>query len=396
MRSLRTKPRPGPLHVACIVETSMAFGREILWGVARYLSENDPWTVYIEQRSLTDRAPPWLRNWDGDGIISRLSPRETRLLRATGIPIVDLNDQGPGRCRPHIMSDHRAEGALAAAHLLERGFTSFAFFGYPQFRWAQDCQKGFAATLLSAGHSCQEYRGAQQVSWGHQQQSWEMEVEDVAKWIQSLPKPLGLMACNDFRGIQALDACRRAGLAIPEVVAVIGVDNEELVCTLANPRLSSVVPNARSIGYEAAALLDRLMRGEPEPTTPICLPPLEIVTRLSTDINAIADPDVAVAMRFIREHACAGIGVIDVLAQVPVSRAVLQRRFRSLLGRSIHEVIAEVRLQRVKQLLLESELPLSVIAKRSGFAHVEYLSAAFRRAFGIPPGAYRREHSKVL
>jgi LacI family transcriptional regulator len=204
------------------------------------------------------------------------------------------------------------------------------------------------------------------------------------------------MACNDFRGTQALDACRRAGIAVPEEVAVVGVDNEELVCTLANPPLSSVVPNARSIGYEAAALLDRLMRGEPEPTTPLFIPPVEVITRLSTDVNAIADPEVATAMRFIREHACEGIAVADVLSQVPVSRSVLQRRFRGLLGRSIHGEIAGVRLQRAKQLLIETDLPLAAIAQRTGFSHVEYLCAAFRQATGLPPGTYRREHAQLV
>ena len=372
----------------------MAFGREILWGVARYLQESGPWTIYIEQRSISDRAPPWLLTWHGDGIISRLAPRQTQVLRATGIPTVDLNDQGPGPCRPDVCSDHRTEGAMGAEHLLERGFTSFAFFGYPQFTWSQDCRHGFAARLRDAGYSCHAYGQAQRVSWGHQQPSWEREVEGVAAWLRSLPKPLGLMACNDFRGIQALDACRRAGIAVPEEVAVVGVDNEELVCTLAHPRLSSVVPDARSVGYEAAALLDRLMKREPPPTTPRLIPPTEVVTRLSTDVNAIADPDVATALRFIREHACEGIAVADVLSQVPVSRSVLQRRFRSLLGRSIHGMIAGVRLQHAKRLLLETDLTLSAIAQRTGFSHVEYLCAAFRQATGVPPGTYRREHAR--
>ena len=263
MNKRRVKLRSGTPHVACIVETSMAFGREILWGVAQYLRINGPWTVYIEQRSLRDPAPPWLKTWAGDGIISRLAPRETRRLRANGIPTVDLNDQGPDPCRPRIQSDHRTEGALGAEHLLERGFTSFSFFGYPQFAWSRDCKEGFEARLRAAGHACHEYHEGQRVSRGLQQSSWEVEVEGVARWLTSLPKPLGLMACNDFRGIQVLDACRRAGIAVPEMVAVVGVDNEELACELACPPLSSVVPDARSIGYEAAALLDRLMRGEP-------------------------------------------------------------------------------------------------------------------------------------
>jgi LacI family transcriptional regulator len=380
--------------VACIVETSMAFGREILWGIARYLQENGPWTVYIEQRSVSDRAPPWLKTWDGNGVISRLSPRETRDLRARGIPTVDLNDQGPGRCHPDISSDHHAEGAVAAEHLMERGFTSFAFFGYPSFAWSRACLEGFVGKLRAAGYSCHVYGHAQRVSWGHQQASWEVEVEGVAAWLRSLPIPLGLMACNDFRGTQALDACRRARIAVPEQVAVIGVDNEELVCTLAYPPLSSVVPNARSIGYEAALLLERLMKGRPA-TGPHQIPPLGVVTRLSTDVNAVADPEVAAAMQFIRQHACDGITVDDVLLHVPISRSVLQRRFRSLLGRSIHKMIASVRLQRTKQLLVDTDLPLAVIAQRAGFVHVEYLCAAFRQAVGSSPGTYRREHARI-
>src|SRR5262245_2739021 len=137
------------------------------------------------------------------------------------------------------------------------------------------------------------------------------------------------------------------------------------------------------------------MGGESEPAAPLSIPPTEVITRLSTDVNAIADPDVAAAMKFIREHACEGIGVDDVLSQVPVSRSVLQRRFRSLLGRSIHAVIAGVKLQRAKQLLVETDLPLAVIAKRTGFTHVEYLCTAFRQAVGLPPGAYRREPAQL-
>jgi LacI family transcriptional regulator len=156
----RRKPWSDPPHVACIVETSMAFGREILWGVARYVQENGPWTIDIEQRSVSDRAPPWLKTWDGDGVISRLAPRQTRALRATGIPTVDLNDQGPGSCRPDISSDHRAEGALAAEHLLERGFTSFAFFGYPQFAWSRAFREGLEDRLRDAGYPCHVYRRA--------------------------------------------------------------------------------------------------------------------------------------------------------------------------------------------------------------------------------------------
>ena len=211
----------------------------------------------------------------------------------------------------------------------------------------------------------------------------------MARWIGGLPKPLGLMACNDFRSVQALDACRRAGIAVPEEVAVIGADNEVLACELAYPPLSSVIPDCARIGYEAAALLDRFMRDGDRSQALPDVAPLGIATRQSTDVTAIDDPYVAAAVRFIREHVHEGIRVEDVLEHLSVSRSVLQRRFRAALGRTVHDLIAGLRLKHVKQLLLETDMPLPVIADRTGFNHVEYLCRAFRKATGITPGTFR-------
>lgn len=372
----------------------MAYGRGILQGVTRYVRENVPWTVYLEQRCLSDTAPRWLKSWDGDGIISRLSPQAARAVIATGIPMVDLNDQMSALGPPHVQSDHRSIGALAADHLLERGFGRFAFLGYAGLIWSQNTLSGFADRVRAAGFSCQDYGRARRVPYGHRLPSWEEEVDGVARWIKGLPKPLGLMACNDFRGVQALDACRRAGIAVPEEVAVIGADNEVLACELAYPPLSSVIPDCARIGYEAAALLDRFMRGEDRAQKLPDITPLGIATRQSTDVTAIDDPCVAEALRFIREHAHEGIRVEDVLEHASVSRSVLQRRFRSALGRTVHDLIASVRLDHVKRLLLATDLSLPAIADRTGFSHVEYLCSAFRKATGLTPGTFRnRSHN---
>ncbi|WP_406693365.1 XylR family transcriptional regulator [Singulisphaera sp. Ch08] len=305
---------------------------------------------------------------------------------------MDLDDQRPRfEGRPSIESDHQAIGRCAAEHLLERGFTRFGFLGYPDFAWSIHCYEGFARAVTEAGHGCVEYRHAQPVSWGHQQLSWEDEVDGVSRWIREESKPLGLMACNDFRGVQAIDACRRAGIAVPEEVAVIGVDNEDLACELAYPPLSSVIPDCKRIGYEAAALLDHLIKGGKAPSMTRRIPPLGVATRQSTDVNAIADADVAECLRFIRVHACDGIRVANVVAHVAVSKSVLQRRFKTILGRTIHEVIATTRLQRIKQLLRETDLSIEEIAYRTGLSHAEYLSTLFRQATGQSPAAYRRQ-----
>jgi LacI family transcriptional regulator len=386
------KPRSAPPHVALIVETSTAYGRAILSGISQYVREYGPWTVYIEQRSLQDPAPPWLERWKGDGIIARAStPKSARKLLKSGVPTIDLNDQVRGLGLPQIHSDHSAIARLAAEHLIDRGFRHFAYFGFPVFEWSVRRQEAFTAHVRASGHRVHEGLPVRRVSWSHQQASWEDEIDGVARWVKSLPKPLGIMAGNDIRGIQMLDACRRAGVAVPEEVAVVGVDNEELVCLLAYPPLSSVIPNAFRVGYEAAGLLDAMMKGKPVNEMLRSIPPLGIATRQSSDVTAIANPCVANAMRFIREHACQGIGVDDVLEHLAVSRSMLQRLFRKEMGVTILDAISAVRMQRVKQLLAETDLSLVEIADRAGFCYVEYLSASFRRQTGQTTSSYRRK-----
>ena len=378
--------------MALIVETSTAFGRAILDGVSQYIREHGPWTVYIEQRSLQDDMPPWIGRWNGNGIISRAStPESARKVLETGIPTVDLNDQVRDIGLPQVHADHAAIARLAADHLLERGFRHFAFFGFPVFEWSERRHDAFAHRVREAGGRLHEAPHTQPVSWGHQQASWEDEIVHVAAWIDKLPKPLGVMAGNDIRGMQLLDACRLAGVAVPEEVAVVGVDNEELVCQLAYPPLSSVVPDARRVGYEAAGLLDRMMNGEDASELLTLIPPLGVVTRQSSDVTAIDDPRLADAVRFIREHACRGIRVDDVLDHVSMSRSMLQRLFQKTLRKTILDAIVEVRLQRVRELLSQTDLSLDEIAERTGFAYPEYLSTCFRKHDGKTPSAFRRE-----
>jgi LacI family transcriptional regulator len=198
------------------------------------------------------------------------------------------------------------------------------------------------------------------------------------------------MACYDIKAQQLLDVCRELDIAVPEEAAVIGVDDDPLLCNLADPPLSSVICNTHRTGYEAASLLDRMMAGERIGSESVLIKPLGVETRQSTDILAIEDQHVAAAVRFIRQHALTGIDVSDVLRQVPVSRRVLESRFREFVGRTPHQEIVRLRVERVKQLLTETNLPLSVIATRAGFQHNEYLSVAFKNAVGMPPSEFRR------
>ncbi len=388
-RKRKTK-RTGAPHVALIIETSLEYGRGVLRGIARHVRENTPWSIFLEQRSLYDRLPTWLKDWKGDGIISRASsPGLAKSVASAAVPTIDLNEEVSGLGLPSIQNDHANIGELAATHLIERGFTHFAFIGYANVDWSQKRCEGFTAGLQGVGRTPTLYKGPGTTRPQKQQMPWEDEIGQVMNWIESLPKPCGVMACNDFRALQLIDACRRAGIAVPEQLAVIGVDNEEVACELSNPPLTSVLPDAERVGYMAADWLTRLMSGESLPSQSFTVPPKGIVTRRSTDVTAINDESVAAAIHFIRTYACDGIGVDDVVDATTVSRSVLQRRFRELLGRSIHDAILNERLERVKSLLMDTDLSLPLIALRTGFNHGEYLSKVFKQRFGQTVTNYR-------
>lgn len=378
-------------RVAVLVEASRSYGRALLQGIAEYVRVCGPWSISLDDRGL--REPPvWLKNWRGNGMIARVETRPLgRALLSRHVPIVDVRGAVHDLGIPLVETDEDAVVRLAVEHFRQRGFRHFAYCGFPGANYSDRREGTFREQLAAAGFGCDVYqppgpsRGA----------LWELERQNLAyrdhlaRWLKKLPKPTGLMACNDIRGQQTLDACREAGIAVPDEIAVLGVDNDELLCNLADPPLSSVAPNARRIGYEAAALLDGLMAGQPSPPATIFIPPLGLTTRRSTDVLAVEDRDVAGAVRFIRENACKGIQVHDVLAAVPLSRSVLERRFVQFLGRTPKAEIDRVRMERVKQLLAETDFSLPRVAAMTGFVHSEYLSVAFKNHTGQTPGRYR-------
>ncbi|MFM8378861.1 MAG: substrate-binding domain-containing protein, partial [Planctomycetia bacterium] len=274
-----------------------------------------------------------------------------------------------------------------ADHFIDNGFANFAVFDLDTERYFEERRDNFRASLAARGHECHEHHAPTQ---GERPSNWERHQAEVARWVQSLPKPIGIFACTDQLAFWLLDACRRAGVAVPEEVAVVGAENDETLCTMARPQLSSVAFDGERVGYEAAGLLDRLMAGEAPPAEQMLVPPKGIVVRQSSDIMAIEDPQVAAAVRYIREHACHGINVNDVVKHVGLSRTLIERRMRQAIGRTPGEEIVKVRFGRVRQLLAETDLALAAIADRCGFEHPQYMAESFKKHFGITPGAFRQ------
>jgi LacI family transcriptional regulator len=378
------KPRPAPTkrrRVALIIETSGAPWRGILSGIGRYMREHRPWLIH--HHDLRRHTWDWLNNWEGDGIIARFISREhANAVRKRGLPIVDVLGTRPELPLVHI--DDGAIGRLAAEHLMDRGFKQFGFVGIKGSNWSQARRDAFVEKVASKGFA------SKLLELHFDERPWEEEQQEIADFIASLPKPAGVMACHDPCGQRVLEACLRVNVTVPDEIAVIAVDNDEPFCEVSNPPLSSILANHDGVGYQAAALLDRLMDGEATPTGPLLMQPSGIVARMSTDVLAVEDPHVAIAAKFIRDHACDGIGVDDVVDQVPFSHTVLQQRFKQAFGRSVHEEILQTRLKRAKQLLVETNLPMAEIAERVGIENPEYFGVVFKSKTGQTPAKYRQ------
>lgn len=376
-------------HVALLVETSLASGRDILRGIGRYVRERRSWALFHEPRSLEESGPRWLATWRGDGIIARVQNRSIAdLVRQTGLPVVDVLGLVPEAGIPLVHVDDREIARLAAEHLRERGFRHFGFYGLSAENWSARRRDWFRDCLGDPGRALAVI---EQPRHDRSEASWDDRENELAQWIQRLPKPAGVMVCSDQRGLDFLEACRRAGVAVPDEVAVVGVDNDEALCEIANPPLSSVWPAHNQVGYEAAALLDRLMSGAPAPAEAILIAPGGVKTRQSSDVLAVEDRNLARALQVIRARACTGLNVDEVAEAAGLSRSVLQRRFREVLAKTVHEAILDMRLKRACELLTETELPLIDIAEQAGFKHQEYLGAVFRAHLGKTPAQFRRE-----
>ena len=380
-------------RVVLIIETSSIYGRDLLAGIVRFMRMHDDWSVFLEQRDLWKQPPSWLNHWNGDGIISRVTtPKLLDAVEKTGVPLVEVTDRHGESNLPQVRSDDAAIGRMAANHLLDRGFRRFGFCGFRGEAWSKRREEAFAELVEShCDTECARYNS----TWhGPAALSWEEEQERIVDWLREIEQPFAVMACNDIRGQHVIEACSKLGVSVPEQVAVVGVDNDKLLCQVCSPPLSSVIPNAEAVGYRAAEMLAELMTGDDIPPRTEIIDPLDVATRQSTDVVAIRDPDIATALRFIRENACRGVSVAEVVRHSAVSRSTLERQVRKYLGRTPQEEIRHVQIKRARELLLTTDLSTERIAGLCGFEHTEYFHVVFKRITETTPGEFRRRSSR--
>jgi LacI family transcriptional regulator len=363
-------------------------------GVARYARE----AGWVLDRSLMsagvlDSQPIRLvrgNHWDGIvAFLAQGTPVLNDLVRSGSVPVVDLANNLPELKVARVLQHNQAAGRMGGEYLLSRGFNRLLFYSTVGRPNARERFEGFARAVRGAGKECEF------LVWRHDQP--RASYTEAGRWladqIAGLPLPLAVMAEDDWAALHVLEACELAGLKVPEQVSILGIDDDALVAELAQIPLSSVDTGRERIAYEAAALLDRLMDGEPPPEEPLRIRPVRIITRKSTDAYAVDEPSVAAAMTFIRDHLHEPISVDDVAEDVGAAKRTLQGLFHSHLSRSISGEITRLRLERAKTLLCESDLKISAIASRCGFGTSERMSKVFVRIEGHSPTVYRRRHS---
>jgi LacI family transcriptional regulator len=391
--------KPHRLRVALLIETSRSYGRDLLVGIAQYVREHGPWSIEFQEGDPCEEPPEWFKRWKGDGVIARVkTPSMAKAIAKLQVPAVDLYCGLPRLAMASIRSDEALVGRLAAQHLLERGFRQFAFCGFNGTDWSDRRRAGFQQCIAEACFPCQVFENPQlpnRLATVEYEEHGAIYERQLSRWLQALPKPIGLMACNDVRGRQVLNACRDLELLVPDDIAVIGVDKDEVLCELCDVPLSSVILNTKRIGYEAAALVARIMAGEKPPSETIFVAPMGVATRRSTDVLSVQDPNLAKALLYIRDHACGDINVDEVATFAGLSRTVIQRRFRKVLHETVHEAIIGFRLKRACELLSGTDLPQIDIAERAGFKHCEYMGAVFKAIFGKTPAQYRNQFMPV-
>ncbi len=380
-------PRVRP-NVHIYIDTSNDYGRSLLRGVFKYTSLHRHWMVHVDWWNLSQKKAEFP---DCDGcLVAGASPQELQAIRQSSHHTVNCSTGAMGDDCPAVHLDNTLAGQLAAKHLHACNLKHFAYYPAAKTKDASSMRlRAFEDALKSMGHSC----AIAPVQWPEDRQ-WLLQHHHkaAAEWIATLPKPVGIMVFDDMVGHDLMLCCKNAGFAVPDEVAVIGINNDELLCEGSWPPLSSVHVDYSRIGFRAAQMLDRLLDGEPLPESErdTKVAPLGVVQRASTNLLAVSDPLLADAIRYMREHACDPCNVQDVLRHVPIARRRLEKRMSAELGRTPHQEILRVRIETAIRMLTETDFPLMHIAQKTGFSAIQNFSKAFRTHVGQTPAAYRR------
>lgn len=382
-------------QVMILLEMSNKINRDRIQGILRYERLYGPWRLHIVEGKRFEQPSRDLKSLGVDGVIAGTTLTELLepIMRAR-MPTVLFDPLDPTATKLYplfrystVCCDSLSVGRMGAEYLLEQGFSQFAFVGdIWDSNWALKRRDGFVKRLAAAGKRCHVYHSLSEKA----RSDWGVEQKAMAAWLDALPKPIGLMAANDVRGRQVLDTCLMAEISVPDQVAVLGVDNDELICATTNPPMASILRDTEGSGYLSAQMLDRLMRGKSRKREAVLYRPLRVVARQSTEKLQFTDRLAVKAVEFIRINSGIGMNVADVVKQLRVSRRLAELRFRQAVGHSIHDELQNARLAQVRRMLQETDRSIAEITEHCGYESESYLGLVFRKRFNMTMRQFRK------
>ena len=387
-RNVATNPRAGGRDVGIVMEASTSFSRGVLTGVSQWMSQHEGWWITIDDREHDAPIPRWLLRWAGDGLISGLNELALpRPWRGGLRPVVHVRPRLMAERLPGVYPDDDAAVQLVVGHFVDRGVRQLALCPT-----AADGASGRCESIMRhaerAGCIVDVFMPSR--SPARLRAGGDQEPQALARWLESLPKPVGVMTASDVQAVQLLEACRERGMAVPDEVAVVGISDDDVLCELATPALTSVTHDRVRIGHEAAQMLDGLMRAGRPASAVVLVPPAGISVRRSSDVLAVDDADIRQALRLIKSKGCADLSAAQVALAVGVPRRLLDRKFQRALGLTIHDELQQTKLNEAKRLLVETDHKLMVVSARAGFAHAAQLCNVFKSVIGMSPMQYRK------
>jgi LacI family transcriptional regulator len=380
--------------IILLIDFSEEYSKSLLRGITKYSKENGPWvfcrmpTFYRESYGI-DGILKWAKEWGANGIIGQLynDPDIQKIIEA-GIPLIAEDFKERFSNIPNITGAYNETGKIAAEYFLKKGFKNFAFYGFKNIVWSRERSDGFENRVRQSGYKVHYFEHKKSRS----RELWYYKPSSLSLWLHSLPKPIALMACDDNQGQHITEACKHIGIRIPEEVAVLGVDNDETICNLSDPPLSSIELDSEKGGYEAAKLMDLLISNRKQEYHDIVVKPTNIITRQSTDIYATSDFYISSTLKYIHQNIDKNLKVENVLKQIPLSRRSLEKRFQNITGFPVYKYIYSLRIEKFAQKLLETNNSIFEIALETGFSDGKNVSRQFKQIKGCTPIEYRKRY----
>ena len=382
-------------RVIFLTDLSEEYAKSLLKGIVRYSKKHEPWVLckmpfsYRVEHEV-EGVLKWAKEWKADGIIAQFyNTDRVSIFKENGIAAIAQDFKSRFTEIPNITGAHRATGRMGAEYFIQKGFRNFAFYGFKDIVWSSERCEGFLQEISKYrfGKNFYEYQNTDF------KELWYYEPAPLVTWLKQLPKPIALMACDDNQGHHIAEVCQQCGIKIPEEVALLGVDNDEAVCTLSDPPLSSINQAVEKGGYETARLMDRMIKNPNGNYDNVVVYPTHVVTRQSTDIYATTNKHISTILQYIHRHSDKKIKIDEIMKTVPLSRRLLENRFRQEIGLPIHAYIMNLRMERFAHHLLTSDAPVMEISEHMGFLDYKNIARQFKKIKGCTPSEYREQNS---